>query len=1194
MVKIQKQHQTASPGLDVGTILQPKCLKYLIFANDDYEVTDLATPIIVGVLSNDSSFLCSINRSSLLISTPPINGTVTLNADGTITYTPNVGFSGIDTFQYSICSNEYNTACDIATVKINVTNCNAVTSENLISGKIFIEQLPDDGTYDVVNDTDGNYAPTVGVNLYADINCNKIIDAGENIVSTTKTDLSGNYNFSVLSGYSAKDDFDLSPTPISGNDGGINFSSNWLEFGIANGFATSPVTIGTDATTGNNALIINGGINQNIGAQRNVTFSGATEAILKFSFRRQGFNNTNQNLTVYINKGTAKETILYRIEDGDNLGTDSYYTNLSIFIPASAYNANGGNTFSFIANANTKASNYFYIDNVDVTFATTQACFIANVDPSNTNGKFIASSLNSKPIVVSGLGNCYKDNNLGLLAQLTAVNDIVNVIMDFPKTINVLANDIGNPDINTVTIVSGPTTGTASINADGTILYTPAAAYNGADAFQYKVCSKDDPSVCSIATVNLNIACTSIANQNTVLGLLYDDANNSGTKEGSETGLSGVTVELYTDTNNNGVLDLGEPLSLSKASIANGTYQFDIVPPQITNTVLDQFNTNGIATGNNGTNNWSSSWQEIIEADGFNLGSVLVSNNNLRVTGATKGAFRTANLTNAISATLSFNFTNVTLSAGQAINVEVQKSGGSYTSVGTLTSANSGLISYDISAYISNITSIRFVRQGANGADNGGTFDNVQISYKTYSPAKYIVKLAQPITAGLYLTTTPTFYPVSFLGSDAAYCSANFGLTTFTDLSIIKTVNNAAPYVGNNVIFTLTAHNAGPSNATLVKVADLLPAGYIFVSATPSASYNSGSGLWTIGNLASGASTSLTITAKVNATGPYANTAIISGKDFDSNTANNTSTATTAPINVIVATNDSGSSVNGFVGGTSFSNVLSNDRINGALLNASEVTTTFVSSTNPGISLSGTNIIVAAGTPAGNYTLIYSICENINGTNCSTAVVTVPVTAAPIDAVNEIGISIDGSIGGTSFTNVLSNDTLNGVLVNASQVTTTFVSSTNSGITLSGTNVVVAAGTPSGNYTLTYRICENLNTSNCDTATVSVVVLPPDVTIADASVSEGGNLIFTVSLHNPSIETLVVRLNFTNVTTSNSDYTTTPVTVTFSAGQISVNATVPTTNDTIDESDETFTVSISPVTGASRVYFRYGNRNDYR
>jgi hypothetical protein len=65
---------------------------------------------------------------------------------------------------------------------------------------------------------------------------------------------------------------------------------------------------------------------------------------------------------------------------------------------------------------------------------------------------------------------------------------------------------------------------------------------------------------------------------------------------------------------------------------------------------------------------------------------------------------------------------------------------------------------------------------------------------------------------------------------------------------------------------------------------------------------------------------------------------------------------------------------------------------------------------------------------------------------------------------------------------------LNGVLVTATEVNLTFVNSTNPGITLSGSNVVVAPGTPAGSHSLTYKICEVLNASNCDEGTVSINV----------------------------------------------------------------------------------------------------------
>src|SRR6185295_9222255 len=79
-----------------------------------------------------------------------------------------------------------------------------------------------------------------------------------------------------------------------------------------------------------------------------------------------------------------------------------------------------------------------------------------------------------------------------------------------------------------------------------------------------------------------------------------------------------------------------------------------------------------------------------------------------------------------------------------------------------------------------------------------------------------------------------------------------------SDIALAKSVNNASPGLSTNVIFTVTATNNGPSNATGVAVNDLLPVGLAFVSATPSTgSYSNVTGLWTIGPLANGASATL-------------------------------------------------------------------------------------------------------------------------------------------------------------------------------------------------------------------------------------------------------------------------------------------------------------------------------------------------
>jgi gliding motility-associated-like protein/uncharacterized repeat protein (TIGR01451 family) len=126
------------------------------------------------------------------------------------------------------------------------------------------------------------------------------------------------------------------------------------------------------------------------------------------------------------------------------------------------------------------------------------------------------------------------------------------------------------------------------------------------------------------------------------------------------------------------------------------------------------------------------------------------------------------------------------------------------------------------------------------------------------------------------------------------------------DLSVVKTASSMAPVMGTNFTFTIKAKNNGPSDASLVSVTDLLPSGYTYVrSSTNTGTFANSSGIWTIGNLTSGTEVSLSITVKVLATGNYANTATVTGKETDPNVNNNTSTVVPVPVpSPPVAVND--------------------------------------------------------------------------------------------------------------------------------------------------------------------------------------------------------------------------------------------------------------------------------------------------
>lgn len=113
------------------------------------------------------------------------------------------------------------------------------------------------------------------------------------------------------------------------------------------------------------------------------------------------------------------------------------------------------------------------------------------------------------------------------------------------------------------------------------------------------------------------------------------------------------------------------------------------------------------------------------------------------------------------------------------------------------------------------------------------------------------------------------------------------------DIQVSKAVDNAAPNLGSNVTFTITARNNGPTTATGVWLSDALPSGLTYVSSTPSqGSYNAGTGEWLVGSLNNGSSATLTLIATVTSTSSITNTAGLSSLDQNDPTPANNSAST--------------------------------------------------------------------------------------------------------------------------------------------------------------------------------------------------------------------------------------------------------------------------------------------------------------
>ncbi|NPA94589.1 MAG: tandem-95 repeat protein [Thermodesulfobacteria bacterium] len=86
-------------------------------ARDDRVVTTVNTPVTINILGNDSD--PDGDPISLVSVSPPSHGTLRVNPNGTITYTPESNYVGTDEFTYTIRDNEGHLDSAVVVIEIN-------------------------------------------------------------------------------------------------------------------------------------------------------------------------------------------------------------------------------------------------------------------------------------------------------------------------------------------------------------------------------------------------------------------------------------------------------------------------------------------------------------------------------------------------------------------------------------------------------------------------------------------------------------------------------------------------------------------------------------------------------------------------------------------------------------------------------------------------------------------------------------------------------------------------------------------------------------------------------------------------------------------------------------------------------------------------------------------------------------------
>ncbi|MBY5161740.1 Ig-like domain-containing protein [Salsipaludibacter albus] len=170
-------------------------------AADDTASTDEGVAVVVDVLAND----VDVDGDPLAVAdlTPPSHGSVEVNGDGTVTYTPTVGFRGADTFTYTATDATTVSAPATVTVTVRAADEPPVAVDDTVTTWIDLAR-----TIDVLaNDADPEDQPLAVADLVQPAGGTAVVNPDQTITYTPSPGFAGVDTFT----YRADDSVEVSP-----------------------------------------------------------------------------------------------------------------------------------------------------------------------------------------------------------------------------------------------------------------------------------------------------------------------------------------------------------------------------------------------------------------------------------------------------------------------------------------------------------------------------------------------------------------------------------------------------------------------------------------------------------------------------------------------------------------------------------------------------------------------------------------------------------------------------------------------------------------------------------------------------------------------------------------------------------------------------------------------------------------------
>ncbi|EHR1165379.1 tandem-95 repeat protein, partial [Vibrio parahaemolyticus] len=521
------------------------------------------TPTIINVLGNDT-FEGDGKVVSLDTNNGPANGTVSVNPDGSVTYTPNDNYQGTDSFTYIVTSGGVS---ESTTVSVDVTPVNdapvakddtAITDEDI---PVTIDVLPND------NDIDGDKLSIQSASVPEAQGKVEIVDG--KLVFTPAENFNGDaeITYTVTDG-ELTDEAKVAVTVNPVNDAPtikVDAVESITEDAVNTDTVVASLTV-RDTDTPEDQLTVSLENNSNgyfvlVGNEVKLTQAGVD------AVNNDELNLKNLTISASVSDGvnpTASDSdslVVNRVNDAPTVENaiadqvlsedfDAYTIDLNeVFKDSDSsleFSVSGNNSIqiSIVSGVATITPTADWNGKETITFTAK--------DPS---GESVSQTVNFTVTPVADI-----------------VADKATVVEDTPTFIKVLGNDTFEGDDKVVSLDTnnGPANGTVSVNPDGSVTYTPNENYHGADSFTYIVTSGG---VSESTTVNVDVTPVNDAP--------VAKADTAVTDEDTP-----VTIDvLPNDTD----VD-GDTLSIQSASVPEAQGKVEIVEGKLVFTPAENFN----------------------------------------------------------------------------------------------------------------------------------------------------------------------------------------------------------------------------------------------------------------------------------------------------------------------------------------------------------------------------------------------------------------------------------------------------------------------------------------------------------------------------------------------------------------------------------------------------------------------------